>query len=116
MKCVRCGGATGVVETRPGPLLSTQRRRECECCGHRFSTYETHSTVFRHNRAKAVQFARATAKRIALRRRDIEIADNLYKGWQPLAKKYGLTHESTVYYAAARGRRYKAQELRRAAS
>ena len=111
MKCPRCGETTSVVETRSRDNFTVMRRRECECCGHRFTTHEMHSTPAHHNMLKVGQFTRASRRRIEIRKRDIYIADNLFKGWQPLADQFDLT-ESGVYYAAARGRRYKAQEKR----
>ena len=39
MKC-HCGGETEVIDTRPGPLNSIRRRRECVACGHRITTSE----------------------------------------------------------------------------
>ena len=42
MRCRRCGkGETRVVDSRPAEEgASIRRRRECEACGHRFTTFE----------------------------------------------------------------------------
>ncbi len=42
MRCPACGHASSkVVDSRPGPDgLEIRRRRECESCQHRFTTYE----------------------------------------------------------------------------
>lgn len=40
MKCPRCNQDSEVVETRPQSLYIIRRRRECEKCGYRFTTYE----------------------------------------------------------------------------
>jgi hypothetical protein len=40
MKC-RCGGDTFVTDSRAGELNSIRRRRECETCAKRFTTWET---------------------------------------------------------------------------
>lgn len=39
MDCPECGADTRVVETAPYPNR-VRRRRECEACGHRFTTRE----------------------------------------------------------------------------
>lgn len=42
MRCPACGHSNSkVVDSRPGPDgLEIRRRRECDGCGHRFTTYE----------------------------------------------------------------------------
>ena len=41
MRCPKCSSDDlKVLETRPGKVASTRRRRECLECGHRFSTIE----------------------------------------------------------------------------
>lgn len=42
MDCIKCGGKTKVIDSRPSELDGTcwWRRRECLECGERFSTYE----------------------------------------------------------------------------
>ena len=41
MKCIKCGGATAVLDARPRPTDgATRRRRVCELCGQRFTTLE----------------------------------------------------------------------------
>jgi len=42
MKCPYCGNPnTRVVDSRPGKIeLEVRRRRECQACGRRFTTYE----------------------------------------------------------------------------
>lgn len=42
MKCGRCGAVESkVIDSRPnGENTQIRRRRECEACGHRFTTYE----------------------------------------------------------------------------
>lgn len=39
MRCEKCGGDTGVIESRPSNG-SVKRRRECLKCRERFTTYE----------------------------------------------------------------------------
>jgi transcriptional regulator NrdR family protein len=44
--CTECDGPTTVTDTRPTTIddnlgASTRRRRSCDRCGHRFTTYET---------------------------------------------------------------------------
>lgn len=39
MECPHCGGTTGVVDTRPSGE-AVRRRRACDACKHRFTTYE----------------------------------------------------------------------------
>lgn len=40
MTCPKCGGETGVYETRPTTFNRFRRRRKCLDCGFRFTTYE----------------------------------------------------------------------------
>ncbi|MCL5093632.1 MAG: transcriptional regulator NrdR, partial [Patescibacteria group bacterium] len=41
MKCPKCKEETKVLEKRnSSDLESVRRRRECQSCGHRFTTYE----------------------------------------------------------------------------
>jgi transcriptional regulator NrdR family protein len=41
MKCVRCGQFSKVLETRTDQAgMVLRRRRECDHCGHKFSSYE----------------------------------------------------------------------------
>ena len=41
MHCPKCSSDDlKVLDTRAGKVASTRRRRECQCCGHRFSTIE----------------------------------------------------------------------------
>lgn len=42
MNCTKClSPSTVVIETRHLPIENQiRRRRECLCCGHRFTTYE----------------------------------------------------------------------------
>ena len=41
MLCPKCSSLDlKVLETRAGKVASTRRRRECQSCGHRFSTIE----------------------------------------------------------------------------
>lgn len=41
MKCPVCGcNKSGVIDTRPSDLGSIRRRRYCESCKYRFTTYE----------------------------------------------------------------------------
>lgn len=44
MKCPLCGAASDVLDTRPGRVDTTRRRRECHN-GHRFVTVEVFSTA-----------------------------------------------------------------------
>lgn len=41
MLCPKCGGDTGVVDTRPTANNTIRRRRTCIACGHRLTTFET---------------------------------------------------------------------------
>lgn len=52
MKCIKCDGKTSVIDSRSDknrpnissvPLGSPYRRRECEKCGFRYSTFEIHT-------------------------------------------------------------------------
>lgn len=57
MKC-RCGGETAVLDSRKGELDTIRRRRECETCGGRFTTYESTVSplvVLRHRKSKAAK-------------------------------------------------------------
>lgn len=57
MNCPRCGGVTSVINSRSAPSNTTRRRRQCDACGHRFTTYE--STV---NQAKLVEQRRSASR------------------------------------------------------
>lgn len=102
MNCPRCGATSGVVETRVMTSLTTRRRREC-VNGHRFTTIEIPSQAYGSARQRLAVFARTTAQRIALWKRDKAIAAELHHGWQALAHRYGLT-KTAIYTAAQRGR------------
>lgn len=38
--CPKCGGSTSVKDSRPTERGDTVRRRKCDDCGYRYSTYE----------------------------------------------------------------------------
>lgn len=40
MTCPKCCGTTSVVDSRPA-RQTIRRRRKCDSCSHRFTTYET---------------------------------------------------------------------------
>ena len=51
LTCPKCGGDSGVIETRqPKNFNTIRRRRMCFWCGYRYSTYEvdadTYNTLF----------------------------------------------------------------------
>ncbi len=103
MNCPTCGAPSSVLDTRPRSNLTTTRRRAC-LRGHRFTTVELHSAAAVSAKQRAVVYAKTVRQRIAQRARDIAIAADLHRGWEPAAKRYGLT-KSAVYLAAARGRK-----------
>jgi transcriptional regulator NrdR family protein len=43
-------GETQVLDSRPAPCEGTRRRRRCQRCDHRFSTYEIHADVYKRLR------------------------------------------------------------------
>ena len=48
MKCLLCPGGTHVLDSRYTKGLEAQRRRrKCDRCGHRFTTYELPVTQYR---------------------------------------------------------------------
>lgn len=51
MKCPKCGGTTTVKDSRD--VGEIKRRRWCDDCGHRFSTYELTQTELTRIRRKA---------------------------------------------------------------
>lgn len=73
MKCPRCGAQSDVVETRPGPNLTTRRRRECHNL-HRFTTVEIHGAAYTNVAQRVGQYARAAMNRISRWARDTRIA------------------------------------------
>lgn len=73
MKCPRCGAASDVMETRPGPHLTTRRRRECHNL-HRFTTVEIHGAAYSNVAQRVGQYAQAALNRIARWVRDTRIA------------------------------------------
>lgn len=104
MLCNQCGAESRVLETRLNKKqFACIRKRQCEHCGHKFSTVETYTSSFHVDTNKLSAFAAAAKKRIALRARDIDIATNLHLGWKLFVEKYNLT-KSAVYYAAKSGR------------
>lgn len=54
MKC-RCGGDTFVTDSRAGELNTIRRRRQCESCNKRFTTYETSISPLAFQRWKDTQ-------------------------------------------------------------
>lgn len=48
MECPACSGQTKVLDSRVAPGGSIRRRRECEACGERFTTYERAGAAFMH--------------------------------------------------------------------
>jgi transcriptional regulator NrdR family protein len=40
MNCPKCGKETLVIDSRPSPGELIRRRRICNACSHRFTTYE----------------------------------------------------------------------------
>lgn len=101
MKCRFCDSEDlRVLESREGQYDVVRRRRECSN-GHRFTTIEVHSDVA-SQAPHAKQFARRTTRRVTYAR-NIEIAQNLFRGGDVLAEKYGLKVVS-IYAAARHGR------------
>jgi hypothetical protein len=46
MYCQAClSTSTRVLDSRPAPQGAVRRRRECENCGERFTTYETYERL-----------------------------------------------------------------------
>lgn len=39
MRCMKCGGETQTIDSRPDDI-TVRRRRKCKDCGHRFTTFE----------------------------------------------------------------------------
>lgn len=44
MKCPKCSAETAVIDSREAPANAVRRRRECEACGERMTTYERNET------------------------------------------------------------------------
>jgi hypothetical protein len=106
MNCPRCGAPSNVLETRQSKRdMTTTRGRMC-FNNHRFKTVEIHEPVYCSAEQRNVKFVQATAKRIRLWKRDIQIAKQLSaQGWQSFADMFGLT-KSAVYLAARRGEQW----------
>ena len=102
MNCTKCGNPTRVLDTRKGEHGMVKRRRECTR-GHEFWTFEMAQAAVNKDRLRKA--AAATAKRVKLYARDIEIAKSLHKGADVLADKFGIS-TSAVYMAATNGRKY----------
>lgn len=60
-----CGNDTLVVDSRPSPEGYVRRRRECQTCGMRFSTYEVEASDWRLLKEHAGK-ARALARSLKL--------------------------------------------------
>lgn len=91
-----------VLETRAGQFDTTRRVRRCDL-GHRFVTREVHEPVWCSAKARAKTFNATVSTRLALRERDVAIAQSLHQGWRALAQRYDVDR-ATVYLAARRGR------------
>ena len=97
MNCVECGRPrlrTLETRARPGGL---RRRRECEHCGHTFTTVELPDTVLRSIGARVVERAvdallRGIKRRAAAREARALITQRLLEGWKPDA----IAHEAGV--------------------
>lgn len=85
MKC-QCGGDTYVVDTRPGEMNTVRRRRQCEICERRVTTWES-----RYNPRQILKERAAKAQ--------------LAKRWY---------HELSPEAKAARNKRYRLRAAARA--
>jgi transcriptional regulator NrdR family protein len=84
MKC-RCGGETFVTNSRDGRYGTIRRRRECDACGERFTTYESRLSPIpalklaadkvRNKRKNTRAAARAEARRLG------QPVEDLYEKW-----------------------------------
>ena len=88
-----------------GDALATRRRRKCQdpTCLHRFMTYEVHAPAWTVAKSYAAGHAKTLLRRWAFLARDKAIAAELHKGWEPIARRLGLSR-SAVYLAARHGR------------
>lgn len=74
MKC-RCGGPTFVTNSRDAAYDTIRRRRECEVCGGRFTTYESRIApwvVEKHRAGKAARQKRRWHQKTEAERRVIK--------------------------------------------
>lgn len=111
MNCPRCGAPSNVLETRQNKrAMTTTRGRVC-FNNHRFKTIEVHEPVYCSAKQRNATFVQTALKRIALYKRDVQIAKNLGAvGWEHLADKFQIT-KSAVYYAAKKGQEWLTHQL-----
>lgn len=98
MHCPYCGADDSrVVDSRPAEGGSTiRRRRECESCGNRFTTYERreHAVVVRKRDGSAEPFSSAkvisgVSRAMAGRQLDPETLDGLARSIEGFAEEQG---------------------------
>jgi transcriptional repressor NrdR len=98
MRCPYCGAEeTRVVDSRPAEAGATiRRRRECEACGNRFTTYERreHAIVVRKRDGSAQPFSPAkvlagVSNAMADRRVSPAVLDGLVRGIEAYAEEQG---------------------------
>lgn len=94
MKCVQCGSATAVRETRGeyGDQV-LRRRRECSHCGHRFNSYEIDDGLLETMRKYLGPHLKALGKRQRLAQRNEKILAALQAGAKHavVAAEFGLS-------------------------
>lgn len=68
LRCPECGSPNlGVTDTRGAPAQSLRRRRECEDCGYRFTTYEKAKSSSAEEAARAKGYMKMRAVLVALK-------------------------------------------------
>jgi transcriptional regulator NrdR family protein len=69
-----------------------RRRRECTCCGHRFSTYEMDDGLVKTIKKHMQPHMRAVARRVELTQRNEKIIARLKEGVKhsAIAVEFGL--------------------------
>jgi hypothetical protein len=105
VNCPRCGADSRVYDSRPGEHFTTQRKRVCTGpVPHRFATLEMHQAAACSAKQRLAVLAATIQRRVALWRRDREIAQSMHLGWKAIACRFGMETKSAVFLAAKRGR------------
>lgn len=82
-----------------------RRRRECQFCGHRFSTYEVDDGLLKTIKKHWAPHQAAIAKRVALTRRNEKIIARLKAGDKHavIAEEFGLSDNMVSTIASRNG-------------